>query len=60
MIDQPVTVLPEPDSPTRPSTSPRPTVKLTSSTALTMPSRRKKCVLSPQTASTGGAMPLTA
>ena len=35
MIERPVVVLPQPDSPTRPKTSPRLTSKLTSSTALT-------------------------
>ena len=34
MIERSVTLLPEPDSPTRPSTSPGETSKLTSSTAL--------------------------
>ncbi len=60
MIDQPVTVLPEPDSPTSPRTSPRATVKLTPSTAFTTPSRTKKWVLRSATASTGGDIPLTA
>src|SRR6266536_3244537 len=40
--ERPVTVLPEPDSPTIPSTSPRPTSNDTPSTALTTPARVKK------------------
>src|SRR5581483_2496157 len=35
-MTRPVVVLPQPDSPTRPSVSPRLTKKLTSSTALTL------------------------
>ena len=35
--DMAVTLLPEPDSPTRPSVSPRPTVNDTPSTAVTVP-----------------------
>src|SRR6185503_16322680 len=44
-IENPVTVLPQPDSPTRPSTSPGRTSKLTPSTARTTPARVKKWVL---------------
>src|SRR5687768_631985 len=44
-IEKPVTVLPHPDSPTRPSTSPAFTAKLTPSTARTTPDRVKKWVL---------------
>src|SRR5512134_1653063 len=43
-IEKPVTVLPQPDSPTRPSTSPGRTSKLTSSTARATPARVKKWV----------------
>src|SRR6185312_921985 len=43
-IEKPVTVLPEPDSPTRPRTSPGATSKSTPSTALATPSLVKKCV----------------
>src|SRR5262245_66332550 len=43
-IEKPVTVLPQPDSPTRPSTSPAATSKLTPSTARTAPARVKKWV----------------
>src|SRR5215470_3849419 len=55
MIDQPVTVLPEPDSPTRPSTSPASRPKLTPSTALATPLRVKKCVRRFSTARTAMA-----
>ena len=41
MTDRNVTLLPEPDSPTRPSTSPFCTVRSTPSTALTTPSAVK-------------------
>jgi hypothetical protein len=47
MIEYPVTDLPEPDSPTRPSASPRATLKLTSSTALTTPALVMKWVRRP-------------
>src|SRR3954454_19073926 len=40
--ERPVTVFPEPDSPTIPSTSPRPTANDTPSTAFTTPARVKK------------------
>src|SRR4029077_19041483 len=43
-MEKPVTVLPQPDSPTRPSTSPGFTEKLTPSTALATPARVKKWV----------------
>src|SRR5918999_4906818 len=43
-IENPVTVFPQPDSPTRPSTSPARTSKLTPSTARTTPARVKKWV----------------
>ncbi len=52
-MEKPVTVLPEPDSPTRPSTRPLPTLNETSSTAFTTPARVKKCVCSPRTSSVG-------
>jgi hypothetical protein len=44
MIESAVTDLPQPDSPTMPSVFPGSTVKLTPSTARTIPSRVKKCV----------------
>src|SRR5438552_12884136 len=50
--DRPVTVLPEPDSPTMPSTSPRPTSNETPSTAFTTPARVKKWTLRSSTTST--------
>src|ERR1700736_613708 len=55
-IEKPVTVLPEPDSPTSPSTSPRSTVKLAPSTARTAPWRVKNDVDRSVTASTGAGM----
>src|SRR5688572_6387577 len=51
-IEKPVTVLPQPDSPTRPSTSPGRTLKLTPSTARTTPARVKKWVLRSSTSRT--------
>src|SRR3954466_3625309 len=57
--------LPQPDSPTMPSTSPLSTAKLTSSTARTTPPRPNrlpptaKCLLSPLTASIGCRGPPT-
>src|SRR5688572_32131159 len=48
-IEKPVTVLPQPDSPTSPSTSPGRTAKLTPSTALTTPARVKKWVFKSST-----------
>jgi hypothetical protein len=56
ITDSAVTLLPQPDSPTRPSTSPRRRVKLTPSTALTTPRRRKKCVCRSRTSRTGGSL----
>ncbi len=51
-------LFPLPDSPTRPTSSPRPIVKDTSSTACTTPfapnPRTGKCLTSPSTSSTGG------
>src|SRR5215510_12723967 len=44
MIERFVTDLPDPDSPTMPSVSPRSRSKLTPLTALTTPSSPKKCV----------------
>jgi hypothetical protein len=44
MMEKPVTVLPEPLSPTSPSTLPLSTAKETPSTARTTPARVKKCV----------------
>ncbi len=55
-MEKPVTVLPEPDSPTRPSTLPRWMEKETSSTAFTTPPRVKKCVRRLRTSSVGVAM----
>jgi hypothetical protein len=43
-IEKPVTVLPEPDSPTSPTTSPAPTSNDTSSTAFSIPAARSKWV----------------
>ena len=57
-IDRPVTDLPEPDSPTRPSTSPAWTTRSTPSTALTMPALVVKWVFSPSTRRTGRFMPV--
>jgi hypothetical protein len=58
-----VVVLPQPDSPTRPSVSARLTVKLMPSTALTEPGLPKrpapltgKCFFRPRTSSSGSAM----
>ena len=50
-IDRAVTVLPEPDSPTRPRISPRRSEKETPSTAFRTPLRVKKWVFSPSTRS---------
>src|SRR5687767_14175171 len=50
-IEKPVTVLPQPDSPTRPSTSPGRTSKLTPSTARTTPARVMKWVFRSWTSS---------
>src|SRR6266700_468372 len=56
---RPVVVLPQPDSPTRPSVSPGATVKSTPSTARTTPPERNslprtgKCLASPSTRSSG-------
>src|SRR5262245_26028182 len=47
-IDMAVTVLPQPDSPTTPTVSPRAIVRSTPSTACTMPSSVLKCVLRPR------------
>ena len=49
MIDKPVTDLPEPDSPTIASISLSPTLKLTPSTALSVPSGVVKLVFRPRT-----------
>src|SRR5262245_52516900 len=58
-----VVVLPQPDSPMRPSVSPDPIAKSTPSTAFTeavsrerSPRRTGKCFFSPRTSRTGGAM----
>jgi hypothetical protein len=48
-VQRPAVVLPEPDSPTRPTMVPRRTAKLTSSTAFTVPPRVGKCLVSPST-----------
>ena len=50
--DSAVRLLPQPDSPTRPSTSPRFSEKLTPSTAFTTPRRRKKWVCRSRTSRT--------
>ena len=52
-IDRLVTLLPQPDSPTRPMISPRPTVKSMPSTALTTPSRVVNEVRRPFTSRSG-------
>src|SRR5699024_3087166 len=52
MIDREVTLFPEPDSPTRPKTSPLPIEKLMSSTTLVSPSSVANQVDSPLTTST--------
>ena len=49
MIARFETLLPEPDSPTTPSVSPRDRVKLTSETAWTTPSAVGKRTVSPRT-----------
>ena len=51
MIVRQVTLLPQPDSPTIPRVWPFSTEKLTPSTALTMPSSVRKCVLRSRTSS---------
>ena len=51
MIVRQVTLLPQPDSPTMPRVWPFSTEKLTPSTALTMPSSVRKCVLRSLTSS---------
>ena len=57
---RPMVVLPLPDSPTRPTTSPRPTVKDTSSTARTTGPRAKavgaKCLVRPETSRRGASV----
>src|SRR5437764_2769993 len=57
-MEQAVTDLPDPDSPTRPRTSPPATAALTPSTALMTPARVKKCVRRFSMASTGAGMAL--
>ncbi len=52
MIDRPVIVLPQPDSPTRPTVSPGSTAKLTPSTARTTPERSLMNVRRPSISST--------
>ena len=47
-MERAVTLLPQPDSPTSPRTSPRLTARSTPSTALIIPSRVWKCVRSPE------------
>src|SRR6266404_751581 len=54
-IESAVTLLPQPDSPTRPSVRPRRSVKLMPSTARATPSEVSKCVCSSRTARRGGA-----
>src|SRR5258708_4521505 len=53
MIERAVTLLPEPDSPTIPSVSPGITLKLTPSTARTMPASVSNCVRSSRTSRIG-------
>ena len=53
MIDSAVTDLPQPDSPTIPSVLPLSTANETPSTALTTPSRVKKCVCRSLTSRSG-------
>src|SRR5690348_4879724 len=53
ITDSAVTLLPEPDSPTRPSVSPGCTVKLTPSTARTTPASVSKYVRRSRTSSSG-------
>ncbi len=48
-----VTVLPQPDSPTTPTVSPRPIVMSTPSTARTTPLSVAKCVFRPRISSRG-------
>src|SRR5262249_22292105 len=55
-IEKPVTVLPEPDSPTSPSTSPRSTVKVTPATGRTRRWRKKNEVERSATARTGSGI----
>ena len=59
MIEYAVIDLPDPDSPTSATTSPRATSKLTSSTARTTPPRVKKWVRRPWTASSGSLIAAT-
>src|ERR1700755_1113479 len=54
-----VTLLPDPDSPTIPSTSRRPSVKETPSTACTTPSSVLKDTLRSRTSSSGGSADVT-
>src|SRR5262245_25848575 len=58
MIDSDVTLLPQPDSPTRPSISPRSIEKLMPSTARTAPALVSNCVRRPSTASNATALDL--
>src|SRR5690606_36529112 len=58
MTEKPVIVLPEPDSPTRPTISPADTLRSTPSTAFTTPPWVKKWVRRPRTSSTGVACPV--
>src|SRR3546814_3095406 len=58
-MEKPVMVLPLPDSPTRPSTSPLPTRNDTPSTAFTTPSRVKKCVARSLTSKVGAVIAST-
>ena len=60
IIDRAVTVLPHPDSPTRPSTSPLPISKLTPSTARRTPRAVANSVFSPRTARIGSTLYLRA
>src|SRR5262245_12663768 len=55
--DMAVTVLPQPDSPTTPSVSPRAMLRSTPSTACTMPSSVWKCVFSPRISSSASPTP---
>src|SRR5215208_7812096 len=59
MIVRHVTLLPEPDAPTIPKTCPFSTAKLTPSTALTIPSSVRKCVLRSLTSSSATGVSLS-
>src|ERR1700682_877206 len=58
-MEKAVIVFPEPDSPTMPTVSPRPTLKLIPSTAWTMPREVKNCVRRSSTRNRGAATALS-